>query len=307
MSRGAIAQCWLVLGSAALAGCASGTPIPPAAPAPPAAGAAAPSTDIYVYRLNRRLPLGSRLFNITNRRGYDNQPFWDGSSLLYTSARGGQTDIFRYQDGRNTAVTATPESEYSPGLTPDGKAISVVRVERDSTQRLWRFPIAGGDPQVLLPSIKPVGYYAWLDSTLVALFVLGSPNSLQIADVRTGASRVVTTGIGRSLQRVPRSRRASFVRQVGGRWQLETVNPVARGDGSFAIDTVALLPDSAEYVVWRDERELYTAAGRTIFRMRLPRRTWEPVAELADLSRLSRLAISPDGRNLAVVAEDQSR
>jgi hypothetical protein len=263
-----------------------------------------PSTDIYLYRLSRVLPFGPRLINITNRRGYDNQPSWDGQAILYTSIRDGQADIYRYADGEHTRITATPESEYSAAITPDGKAISVVRVERDSTQRLWRFPTDGGAPTVILEAIKPVGYYAWLDSTMLALFVLGSPNSLQIADTRSGTARVVTTNIGRSLQRVPESRRASYVHRIGDRWWLETVEPRMRPNGTFDIDTIAALPDSADYVVWRSPTELYTGAGSRIYRLRLPNRRWQQVAELGGLRRITRLAMSPDGRTLAVVADE---
>src|SRR5437016_12697533 len=80
-----------------------------------AAAAAIPSTDIYLYRLSRGLiPFRSRLVNITNRPGYDNQPAFDGSAILYTSIRGGQADIWRFENGKSTQVTATPESEYRP-------------------------------------------------------------------------------------------------------------------------------------------------------------------------------------------------
>src|SRR5206468_3714365 len=103
-----------------------------------------PSTDIYLYRLSRSLvPFRQRLINITNRPGYDNQPSFDGPAILYTSIRNGQADIYRFEDGIHAPVTSTPESEYSAALTPDGNAITVVRVERDSTQRLWRFPKDG--------------------------------------------------------------------------------------------------------------------------------------------------------------------
>lgn len=307
----------MAVSSVALGACTRAPAAPsPSQPAPaqpsaalpaPTTGAvpsAVPSTDIYLYRINRRLPFGTRLVNITNRKGYDNQPAWDGHTLLYTSIRDGQADIYRYEDDEHLRVTATGESEYSPTLTPDGKAISVVRVERDSTQRLWRFPDDGSAPTVILENVKPVGYYAWLDSTLLALFVLGTPNTLQIADTRTGTGRVVTTNIGRSLQRVPESRRASYVHRVGNRWVLETVDPRVRGNGTFDVDTIGPLPDSADYVAWRSPTELYTAAGSTVYRMRLPNRRWQPAAELRGLRRISRVAVSPDGRTLAIVADE---
>jgi hypothetical protein len=291
-----------VLVAAAVLGCTS----PPLRS--PAPESTVPSTDIYLYRF-ARFPLGSAVFNITNRRGYDNQPSWDGNDrLLYTSQSGGQTDIYEVNFGRAVInrFTDTPESEYSPALTPDGDAITVVRVERDSTQRLWRFPKDRSAPSLILADIKPVGYFAWLDVTRLALFVLGNPTTLQIADTRTGAGRIVASNIGRSLQRVPGGSRASYLHRVGTRWMLETVDPTPRADGSFDIDTIATMPDSADYVVWRSSTELYTAAGSLIYGMRLPDTTWELVDNLADrgIRRISRLALSPDGSRLALVADD---
>src|SRR4051794_23138218 len=112
-------------------------------PAPP------PDTDIWLASLALRgTPAVSHASNITASPGYDNQPSFtpDGAAILFTSNRGGsQTDIYRYEiaSGATTRVTNTPESEYSPTVTPDGAHVSVVRVESDGTQRLWRFTIAG--------------------------------------------------------------------------------------------------------------------------------------------------------------------
>lgn len=283
------------------AACARPAAEPPVATVPPVAALVEPSTDVYVYRLERLLPFGERLVNVTRRRGYDNQPAWDGSAILYTANLGNQTDIYRYAGGAHTRVTNTPESEYTASITPDGRAVSVVRVEADSTQRLWRFPDDGGAPTVILGEVKPVGYYAWLDSTTVALYVLGEPNTLRIADIRTGRARVSTTAIGRSLQRVPGGRKASFVQRSGSRWVLKTVDP-----RTFRLDSLVVLPDSAEYVAWRSDRVVYTAGGSRIYRMDLPRTRWNLVADLSGrgIRRISRIALSPDGRSLAFVADD---
>ena len=291
---------------AAMSACVPAQNPSPPTPQPAVSSAAAPTTDIYIYRLSHGfIPFRSRLINITNRPGYDNQPSFDRSTVFYTSQRDGQTDIYRFENARSTPFTSTPESEYSPALSPDGNSISVVRVERDSTQRLWRFPLDGGAPSLVLSDIKPVGYFAWLDSTTLALFVLGNPNTLQIADTRTGLGKVVTTNVGRSLQRVPGGRRASFVHRVGDKWVLKTVDPTPRSNGSWDVATVATLPDSADYVVWKSPTEIYTAAGSRILRLEIPG-AWQTVADLkgSGLQRISRLALHPNGRELAIVAEE---
>ena len=291
------------IAAAAFTACAR-LPKPPA----PQPAEATPANDIWLYRFGQ-FGRGSGVFNITNRTGYDNQPFWEKNDrILYTALSGGQYDIRAIDlgDQTNTAVTNTIESEYSAALTPDGKGLTVVRVERDSTQRLWRFPRDGSAPSVILPEIKPVGYFAWLDSTTLALFVLGSPNTLRIGDTRTGTARVVTTGIGRSIQRIPGGRRASYVRSVGPqKFVLESVDPTPAA-GGFDVDTLAMLPDSAEFVVWRSATEAYTAAGSRIFRLKLPAKSWIVVEDLSTrgVRGISRLALSPDGSRLALVAAE---
>src|SRR5262249_43158459 len=150
----------------------------------------------------------------------------DGRSILYTAikddrfyglqAKDRQADVYRYdiRTAATTQITKTPESEYSPTLMPDGKSISVVRVEMDGTQRLWKFPPTSGPPSIILETIKPVGYHCWIDDHTLALFILGSsgtPNTLQIVDVQNEKAGVVAENPGRILRVVPHQNRLSFV------------------------------------------------------------------------------------------------
>ncbi|MCG8556033.1 MAG: hypothetical protein MJD61_12215, partial [Proteobacteria bacterium] len=168
-----------------------------------------PSTDIVLVAMhNDQIALPhDQLINLTDRDGYDNQPFFtpDGKALLYTSARDGQTEIYRITLATRTPerVTETPESEYSPTMLPNGDGFSTIRVEADGTQRLWRFDLNGENPALVLDAVKPVGYHAWADGHTLALFVLGDPPTLQQADTRTGRADTLAYGIGRSIHRVP--------------------------------------------------------------------------------------------------------
>src|SRR5688572_18071210 len=128
-----------------------------------------PSTDIWVAPLTAssgQHTVGAPR-NLTARAGYDNQPTWSprGDVIYFSSARGdGQNDIWSADvaSGRQTRVTTTaPESEFSPTVVAGGGALSVIRVERDSAQRLWRIPLDGSPSSVILANIKPVGYHAW--------------------------------------------------------------------------------------------------------------------------------------------------
>ena len=271
-----------------------------------------PATDIYVADLRvagRRVTVGTPV-NVTARAGYDNQPFFlaDGRAFLYTSIHeDAQADIYRYDFARRTSVrvTTTAESEYSPTPLPGGHGFSVVRVEADSTQRLWAFDLDGSHPRLVLDSIKPVGYHAWADDHTLVLFVLGTPATLQVADTRSpkaGPGLIVRRDIGRSLQRIPGRRAAvSFVQRDsvhGNRFEELVLHPTQ-------VRTLVKVPEGADFFVWTSEGIVLTASGTTLYQWDSRRGgEWETVADLASagLRNVTRLAISPRGNRLALVA-----
>jgi hypothetical protein len=284
-----------------------------AAAAGAASGARAqtpPGTDVYLARLAvraDRLELRD-LRNVTARPGYDNQPQFspDGRTLYYTSVRDGQADIHRLDlaTGRAIPLTATPESEYSATPIPGTAEVAVIRVERDSTQRLWAFPAAGGgEPRLLLERVRPVGYQAWIDPTTVGLFVLGAPATLQVADLASGDARILLSGIGRALQRVPRRTALAVTQLVAENvWWIVEVDPK-----TAATRPIVRMPDGAEYFVWLGDGSLLSASGRSLLRHRPGRDSaWVRAAELSlpGLGKVTRLAVSPRGDRLALVADE---
>ncbi|HSA54885.1 MAG TPA: hypothetical protein VLE53_04235 [Gemmatimonadaceae bacterium] len=278
-----------------------------------AAAQAPPATDIFLAPLSQRdgrLVVGAAR-NLTERSGYDNQPSWspDGHAIFFTAQANGQTDIYRLEPASGTLsrVTETaPESEYSATVTPDGRAISVIRVERDSTQRLWRVPLAGGPSTVILEHVKPVGYHAWADSVTLALFVLGSPNTLQVADTRTGRADTAGTSIGRSLHRIPGQRLVSFVHKASrDEWWLAVLDPYSR-----SVERMVRMPAGVEDYAWTPEGIAIAGDGSTL-KAYDPRRRggWETIADLASsgLGEITRLAVSPRGDAIAIVAVPAAR
>ncbi len=274
--------------------------------AAPARGQAPPGTDIYLLAASgtgsaMRLSTPRR---VTDRPGYDNQPSFtpDHASLLYSSIRDdGQADTYRYDiaTGAVTRVTHTPESEYSPTVMPGGAGFSAVRVEMDSTQRLWRFDLNGGNPSLVLEQLAPVGYHAWMDPDRVAVFVLGTPPTLQMADVRSGRTAVLTNDIGRSLHKVPSRPAVSFLqRGADGPWIVE------RHLESGATRVLTRPVGQNEYFAWTPTGSILMAEGSVMFRWRDGGVGWVRVADLGHFGilEISRIAVSGDGRWIAVVA-----
>lgn len=267
-----------------------------------------PSTDIWTAKLEGRgVPRVGRAVNLTNRTGYDNQPSFtaDGRAILYTVIDGdGPSDIWRIDLKTLTRANVTRtavESEYSATPMPDGPSFSTIRVEADSTQLLWKFPLKrGGAPSILIEKLK-VGYHVWASDVTLGLFVLGSPATLQVADVRTGTAEVVARDIGRALQKIPGRAAISYVQNgADGAWitEFDLVTRQAK--------PIAKAPDRADYHIWTRDGALLTASGSRI--LAWVNGQWDVVADLgADGVRgISRLAINARGDRLAFVAEDRT-
>ncbi len=277
----------------------------------PAKAQTSPGTDIWAFRISDSGPtvdLGSAV-RVTQRPGYDNQPhFPPGERLiLYTAIDStGQADIWSFDlrtGDRGNVTQSFPESEYSATVMPSLARFSAIRVEADSTQRLWSFESGGTNPEVILPRIQPVGYHAWIDEDRLALFVLGDPATLQIASLAEGSARVVAENIGRSLHRIPGRETISFVQlDPEGVGRIAEYHPVT-GEAQ----PIAPLLEGNEFHAWTAGGVLIMGQGSKLLRW-IPGESeaWVEVADLAPAGILgiSRLALSPEGGWIAVVGSD---
>ncbi len=273
------------------------------------AAQAPPATDIFLAPLSISStdgrPTIGKPVNVTNRPGYDNQPAFtpDSKGMLFTSIHeDGQSDIYRYDVGTKaiTRVTSTPESEYSATIMPGGQRFSVIRVERDSAQRLWSFAMDGSDPQLLVPTVKPVGYHAWIDPDNLALFVLGNPNALVHYDLRSGHADTLARNIGRSLAPTIGGGGFSFTAHDStGAVKLKTMSWPYQ-----TISDLVALPRGSEDIVWLARDLVLSSTGSKLVSWKPGTTDWQDAIDLAPagLSRISRLALSQDGKWLAIVA-----
>lgn len=296
-----------------------------AAALPSGAGAQAPSTDIWLAPLSVDRPPSRRArgdvrvvhdihvgdaVNVTRRIGYDNQPRFtrDSQSFLYTrSEERGGTDVYRYDIDaeRSVRLTETLESEYSPtpmGRTRDG--FCAVRVEADSTQRLWRFDADGSNPRLVMAHVDSVGYFEWLDKNTVALFVVGDPHTLRLVDVSSELEIIEAADIGRALLRSPRGGLTFLVK-------VPQTDPATYEFFSWTESRpfpTLLVPayGTGQDAVWIGET-LVMAEGSTLFAARpFDGPSWLPLVDLAPfgVSAISRITASPNGKWLAIVGAE---
>ena len=274
----------------------------------------APSTEVYLAPLDLKANTIGAWVNISNNAGYDNQPSFlpDGSAVLFSSARdAGQSDIWRYTIATKALLplTRTAWADYSPLVTAEGKGFSAVSLEEDKRQRLWHFDLDGANQRVLLELPSPIGYHTWIDRNRLALLVLGSPNTLQLADLTTGKAEVIASGIGRSLLIHPRHGRVTFM-STGQARMIRELDPDTR-----AIRELMAPLEGSQDAAWAPDGRLLMARGTIISAATpAPGAAWTVFADLSKsatpgpaIASVTRMAVSRDGRWLAFVAEPQTK
>ena len=301
-------------------------------------------SNIYLFEM-RRTSDTTYAFNnpqwltFFNESGYNNQPAFFGLDKLYITVQepgDNQTDLYEL-DLRNETrckVTETPEGEYSPQLMPTRYQFSAVRQEisgRDTLLRLWQFPtdrLSNGKP--IFKYINGIGYYHWLNSTQIVIYMVDNPSRLELAKTDTDDTQVIASNVGRCFKRM-RNGNLAFVqkndfdnwyimekklnvRNTRGGYSRSRFRSNTRPSTSSASSTVPLedlplnqvietLPGSEDFEVLPDGSFLM-ALGSKLFRYN-PRRDedWREIADFRyhGIRNITRLAISRDSR-LAVVA-----
>lgn len=268
-------------------------------------------SEIYLFDL--KVKKGQLMLtkpqNITNHKGYDNQPFFDADhNLIYYSSFNddGRSDIrtYNYETAETKSFTQTQEREYSPTLTPDKQFISCIIQRDNNAQDLGKYPVSGGEPAVIINNMT-VGYHVWLDNSHVVLFVLGTPNTLHLYQLPTKEDTVLAENIGRSLHIVPGPEKAfSFVHKISDQnWVIKKVDVATRKTSTV----VNALP-GREDIAWTKEGLLVTSDGTKLFVYQPGKdATWREVKLSAGqelLKGVTRIAVSQNGEKLAIVVAE---
>ena len=144
------------------------------------------ATEIYLFDLiesGKSFTIKNPV-NISKQTGYDNQPSFteDGSSILFTSFRDGQSDIAIYdiEHDLRTWLTDTPENEISPMAYPGKKKLfTCIRTDKEENQKLYKYAFTGKEPEVLIGDVK-VAYYNWFDKNTLVTYELGDMDALYV-------------------------------------------------------------------------------------------------------------------------------
>lgn len=248
--------------------------------------------------------------NITNHKGYDNQPFFHPSKpvIYYSSFNdSGRSDIkyYDYQKNKVSNLTNTQEREYSPIVTPDGKFISCIIQRDNGAQNLGKYPVIGGQPLVLIKDLK-VGYHAWVDKEKLLLFVLidSVTNNLHYYNLTTKKDTVIATNPGRSLHKIPGQHAMSFIQKNEGKdWLIKKIEST-----TGAISRIVPALPGQENLVWLKNNIIVMSSGNKLFSYHVGTdKEWQPVIIEGDISLLkgfSRMATNTANTKLAIVVSE---
>ena len=294
------------------------TALPPVASQPP------PATEIYlapftegkgktvqiaIVSIQKEGVSVGKPINITNNPDYDNQPFFlpDSSGLLFSSKRDGQqNDIYRYDIAKKTVtqLTHTPENEYSPTVTPDGRTFSTVRGDE---QRLWRFNLDGSDAGLAYAHKGKIGYHAWISPNQIAAYILGvdrGANTLEFCDLPSGVTATVASSIGRSLHMRPGHTTLTYVdKSQKDVWLIKEIDPATR-----KTETLNATVDGSEDFAWTPAGSIVMGAkSKLYFWNERNDDRWIEIGDLAKsgITAITRVAISPDSKWIAIVSQPQ--
>jgi hypothetical protein len=246
--------------------------------------------------------------NITERVGYDNQPFFHPTQeLIYYSARDNdQTDIwtYNYRTGARSRFTNSIDSEYSPTVIPGEDFLSCI-VQRKSTgyQDLVKFPLKKSTiAEVILKSevVGRVGYQAWMNENSFLTFILGEPHKLIYRDLKAKKDTLIASKINRSLHKIPGQDSFSFVQEVEGQSEIMTFDVKTKKVKTIAKSN----SDSEHFNVWTSSGVLLESYNSGIRFFRNSSQKWDEVDLPSNLpqKRISRMAIK--GYKIALVLEE---
>jgi len=246
--------------------------------------------------------------NITNHKGYDNQPFFhpDKPIIYYSSFNDdGRSDIrsYDYKTRKTTSITETPEKEYSPTVTLDKQSISCIIQRDNGAQDLGKYPIDGGEPTVIIDNLT-VGYHVWANNSHLGLFVLGTPTTLHYVRLPTKKDTIIAENIGRSLHKVPGESAFSYVHKISDKgWIIKKINTQ-----TMQVTMIGPTVTEQEDLAWTPSGKILMSDGHKLFYLEPGKgQVWNEVRILSGaevLKGVTRLAVSGDGKKLAVVVTE---
>lgn len=273
-----------------------------------------PECDIFLFELggNNQSPKIKLVGNITDRPGYDNQPWFtpNSQSVLYTAnGKPDRTDVFEYfiEEAETRQVTDSINQEYSPQISPDNQTLSYVTDGATANQSVWSMKRDGSQESWLMQHLgerEPVGYYSWNHANGYILFWSRYGFNIRLIHQDRRVSHYVAGNTPpASPWIIPNTEKFSFVhQQANGQIWIKELEPESR-----AIRPLVMIQGTNNNYGWAPDQSIYIIQQDELFRWNGyaddAKQSWESVATLDafGIQNATRINVSPDGTKLAIV------
>lgn len=266
------------------------------------------NTEVFVFDISPSYE-GIQLLNvrnISNNEGYDNQPsFISNEAIIFAANNNGQTDISEYDF--NTKIKRwvnieTEGGEYSPQKFPASNDFAAVRLDKDGKQRLYRYNSEKGTSTILIEDLKVAYFSFYNDQKIMATVLNNDKLDLTMIDLQSKSVDTLFKDAGRSIQRVPKTKSMSYTLVNESKTLDLYVLDIISEESYFICE----LPSGVEDYIWLNDTQILVGLGSNLYIYdTLGEPEWNKVASVSEygIKNISRMAISPNGKKLALVGE----
>ncbi len=261
------------------------------------------NTEIFLFDIVEEN--GTRSFeneqNISKSPDYDSQPsFLAKDVLIYAGTRNGQTEILQYTRGAVRQLNYTTDGgEYSPQFIPGQRGISAVRLDPDGLQRLYKY-LPRNKKTPLLIDDAVVAYYTWFDKNIiVSADIVENELHLSIHNLKAEESEDLQLNVGRSFHKIPQTQLVSFIDKSSDISVIKSINPLTR-----EITEITPLLKGMEDIAWLNDGSILATLGPDVY-IKKKDKDWQIIYSFDKTvsTSLSRIAVSPDDSQVAIVAQ----
>lgn len=265
-----------------------------------------PETDIWLFKIDKKENkyIYSNPLNITHRVGYDNQPTFslDGKSILYVCIDSSkQADIYQYTISKKQSVNITKSevSEYSPTILPNGLGFSAVVVEKDSSQRVWKFNLDGTFNSIAHQGTDSVGYHTWLNNDTLMYYKLTNPHSLRVLNLKTNEDAWICNHPCRAFKNIGNTSQFIYAIKDSSSVVFRIYNPALRESKIYTT-----YPSANEDFIWHSELGLIKSENADLMRYNAQTKSWEILFSFSNLGiqKITRFVFDPKTKQLAIVS-----